>query len=265
MPPRDDETPAPRRAIKWYRKLSTRKGRLERGVFLVEGVRAIRHIAQHQPDAIEEVLCLGLPPSDLQPFTVSRIQPRQLVAIANTKSPQDVLAVVCFAPEVYANQLPAQIGSHVLLLEGVQDPGNVGALIRTATAFGFDGVILSDQCADPLSPKAVQATAGTVLSLWWRRTAHYLDLLQTLRQNGYRCVVADPHGDADPARLASQRRLVLALGNEASGLSAALQKMADERINIPMCNAVESLNVAVSGAICMYVCAARTLSKDKES
>lgn len=262
---RDDETPALRRAIKWYKKLSTRKGRLERGVFLVEGVRAIRHIAQHQPDAIEEVLCLGLPPSDLQPFPVSRIQQRHLAAITNTKSPQDVLAVVRFVPEVYTDLLPARIGSHVLLLEDVQDPGNVGALIRTATAFGFGGVILSDKCADPLSPKAVQATAGTVLSIWLRRTAQYLELLQTLRQNGYRCVEADPHGAAKPASLASYEQLVLALGNEATGLSTALQQMADDRIKIPMRNAVESLNVAASGAICMYACAAQTLPGNKES
>jgi TrmH family RNA methyltransferase len=265
MPPRDDEPRAPRRAIKWYKKLSTRKGRLERGVFLVEGVRAVRHIAQYQPEAIEEVLYLGLPPLDLQHVPASRIQPRQLAAITNTKSPQDILAVVRFAPEVYTDQLPDPIGSHVLLLEEVQDPGNVGALIRTAAAFGFAGVMLSDKCADPLSPKAVQATAGTVLSLWLRRTARYLDLLQVLRQNGYRCVATDPRGVAGLASLASYKRLVLALGNEATGLSAALRQMADDRIKIPMRGAVESLNVAASGAICMYVCAVQTLSGDKES
>jgi len=265
MPLRDDETLAPRHAMKWYKKLSTGKGRLERGVFLVEGIRAVRQIVQHQPEAIEEVLCLGLPPADLQHLPISRIEQRHLAAITNTKSPQDVLAVVRFAPEVYARQLPGQVGSHVLLLEEVQDPGNVGALIRTASAFGFGGVMLSDKCADPLSPKAVQATAGTVLSLWLRRTAHYLDLLQTLRQNGYRCVVTDPHGVADPASLVSYKRLVLALGNEASGLSSALRQMADDCIKIPMCNAVESLNVAASGAICMYVCAAQALCEDKES
>lgn len=265
MSPGDAKTLAPHRAIKWYKKLSTRKGRLERGVFLVEGGRAVRHIAQHQPETIEEVLCLGLPPSDLQRFPVSRIQQRQLAAITNTKSPQDLLAVVRFAPELYGDQLPGQIGTHVLLLEAVQDPGNVGALIRTATAFGFSGAILSDTCADPLSPKVVQATAGTVLSLWWRRTARYLDLLRTLRQNGYRCVATDPRGDADLAGLASHRRLVLALGNEAAGLSTALLQMADDRMKISMRSAVESLNVAASGAICMYVCAVQTLSGDKEA
>lgn len=265
MPPQTDEILPPRHAIRWYRKLATRKGRLERGMFLVEGVRAVRHIAYQQPDAIVELLCLDQPPRDLQHFPISRIEHRQLATIANTKSPQDVLAIVAFKQELYSDRLPDPVGSHVLLLEDVQDPGNVGALIRTATAFGFSGAILSEKCADPLSPKVVQATAGTVLSIWLRRTPHYLDMLHKLQQNGYRCQAADSHGNTDPAILASQQHVVLALGNESTGLSPAIQQVADDRIKIAMCSTVESLNVAASGAICMYVCASQTLSGDKES
>lgn len=265
MAPRADATPGPRRGIKWYKKLTTRKGRLERGVFLVEGIRAVRQIIQQQPEAIVEVLCLHPPAPELQRFPTSRIEKRQLSAIANTKNPPDVLAIVAFTPQLYSDQLPDLIGSHVLLLEDVQDPGNVGALIRTATAFGFNGVLLSEKCADPLSPKVVQATAGTVLSTWLRRTPHYLDLLRVLQQKGYRCVAADPHGKSDPSIMAAQQLLVLALGNEATGLSTALQQMADDRIRIAMRSTVESLNVAACGAICMFVCAAQTLSGNKES
>ncbi len=246
----------PRRSVKWYRKLSTKKGRRESGLFLLEGSRAIRHVKRHQPEAIVEVLCVGPIPPEFQGFPLSRITARELVAIANTKSPQGVLAVVSFSHDLYSNTLPSDVGDHVLILEDVQDPGNVGALIRTATAFGFSGVILSEKCADPLAPKAVQATAGTVLSVWLRRTSDYVDLVRLLNRQGYVCAATDPYGQDDLTVMACQSQLMLALGNEAAGLSSDLQRIADYHIKIPMRADVESLNVAVSGAICMYACAA---------
>ncbi|MCZ6871995.1 MAG: RNA methyltransferase [bacterium] len=253
MSPQPHEAPAQRRAIKWYKKLTSRKGRLENGCFLVEGIRAVRHIAHRQPNAIVEILYVGAPPPELRHLPLYSVTERQLSSIANSKSPPNVLAIVTSPPEIYSDVLPSEIGSHVLILEDVQDPGNVGALIRTATALGFAGVILSEKCADPLAPKVVQATAGTVLSVWLRRTTHYLDLLRALQQKGFVCAAADPYGQEDPSVLAQQSPLLLVLGNEAAGLSSTMQQIAEFRIKIPMRAGSESLNVATSGAICMYV------------
>src|SRR4030095_14291353 len=125
--------------------------------------------------------------------------------------------VVRLPRELYTDTLPRSPGSKILVLEDVQDPGNVGTLIRTAAAFDFSGVILTDKGADPLAPKCVQSTAGTVLSVWIRRTAQYLELVHTLKHRGYACVAADVHGEAEPMRLGAYPRLLLALGNEAAG------------------------------------------------
>jgi TrmH family RNA methyltransferase len=156
--------------------------------------------------------------------------------------------------DTYSDQLPGNIGSKILLLEDVQDPGNVGTLIRTAVAFAFSGVILTEKCADPLSPKCVQSTAGTVLSLWIRRTSHYLELAEELKYNGYSLVAADLNGEEDPSVLQYQNKLLLALGNEASGLSRSILKASNYRLRIPTIREnVESLNVAACGAICIYL------------
>ena len=113
---------------------------------------------------------------------------------------------------------------------------------------------MTESCADPLSPKCVQATAGTVLSVWLRRTTHYLELTRALRKGGYSLIAAELNGAAEPSILCRQSKLLLALGNEAAGLSSALLDVADYRLRIPTVREkVESLNVAACGAICMYL------------
>jgi TrmH family RNA methyltransferase len=159
--------------------------------------------------------------------------------------------------EVYADTLPSSCcGPKILLLEDVQDPGNVGTLMRTAAAFGFSGIILTEKCADPFAPKTVQATAGSIFSLWLRRTPRYLSLAEALTQRGYTFAAADVQGEDDPSILCHRERLLLALGNEAAGLSPALRRAVQSRVAIPIDRIkAESLNVATCGAICMYLSA----------
>lgn len=244
---------APRHALKWYKTLATRKGRQAAGAFLVDGPRAIAHLQQQQPEALLEILTTDDQPRPAATCPVGVVTANQLRSISSTQTPQGLLAVVRLPAQAYADSLPANVDARVLLLEDIQDPGNLGTLVRTATAFGFSGVLLSERCADPFSPKCVQATAGTILSVWLRRTAQYAALVVLLKQRGYACVAADLRGEDDPAVLSTYPRLVLMLGNEAAGLSPALGSLAQARVKIPLSAQVDSLNVAMCGAICMYL------------
>lgn len=240
--------------LKWYRNLATRKGRLEAGAFLVEGDKAIEQIVRTSPDEILELLSTDKLPSHFRNYPSRLLTENQLHYISSTKTPQGTLAVVRLPMDAYADQLPVRTGDRILLLEDVQDPGNVGTLIRTAVAFGFDGAIFTEHCADPFSPKCVQSTTGTVLSLWMRRTSRYLVILEELRQSSYALVAADVDGLDDPSVLRRESRLVLALGNEASGLSNSVLSMSDHKVRIPTAREkAESLNVAACGAIFMYL------------
>jgi TrmH family RNA methyltransferase len=164
------------------------------------------------------------------------------------------VAVVRLPVETYSDSLPDDAGNKILLLEDIQDPGNAGTLIRTAAAFNYSGIIMTENCADPMSPKFVQATAGAVLSVWVRRTARYLELARALKKDGYYMIAAELNGAAEPSILYHQTKLLLALGNEAAGLSGALLDLADFRLRIPIAQGkAESLNVAACGAICMYL------------
>ncbi len=244
----------PLKPMKWYRKLAARKGRLEAGAFVVEGERAVRQLVAGHADEIVEIVAVDRVPAAFRTVPCRLLTEDQFAGISQTRSPQGILAVVSLPAETYSAEVPAVPGDRLLLLEDVQDPGNVGGLIRTAAAFGFSGVILTPKCADPYAPKAVQSTAGSILSVWLRRTAGYQEMLAALKQRGYSVVAADLDGDMQVSDLGTVDKLVLALGSEAAGLSAGLLEVADLRLRLPIArDKAESLNVAACGAVLMYL------------
>jgi TrmH family RNA methyltransferase len=245
---------APLKSLKWYRALGEKKGRLETGAFLVEGERAIRQIIASRPDAVLEIVASESTIPAFKDYPARLITESQFRYISGARTPPGVMAVVRLPPDVYTSRLPRDVGNRVLLLEDIQDPGNTGTLIRTAAAFGFNGVILTENGADPFSPKCVQSTAGSVLSVWLRRTPGYLELAQELKSKKYALVAADLAGDVGPEVLSEVKKLLLALGNEAAGISKALLSIADYRLRLPVAREkAESLNVAACGAILMYL------------
>lgn len=245
---------SPLKPLKWYKSLSTRKGRISSGAFLVEGERAVSQVIMVQPENIQEILITGDLSSIYEKYTVRSLSESQFKSISATQTPQGIAAIVKSPPGIYSDNLPLEIGDKILLLEDIQDPGNAGTLIRTAAAFGYSGVIMTEKSADPLSPKCVQSTAGSILSVWIRRTSGYMKLVQQLKDNGYTVIAADLAGTEDPLIVKSQKKLILTLGNEASGLSGELLETSDYRIRIPTIHEkAESLNVAACGAICMYL------------
>jgi TrmH family RNA methyltransferase len=240
--------------IKWYKNLATRKGRLEAQAFLIEGERAIKQIISSNPDDIIEIVSSGELSPLYNKYHERLVTDIQLCSICSTKTPQGLVAVVRLRIDTYSDQLPHNIGTKILLLENVQNPGNVGTLIRTAVAFGFSGVILTEKCADPFSQKCIQSTVGTVLSLWIRRTSRYLELIEELKNSGYSIIAADLGGAENSSILKCQDKFLLALGNEASGLSDLVLNTSNYKLRIStMRGKAESLNVAACGAICMYL------------
>lgn len=240
-------------SLKWYESLSTKKGRRETGCFMVEGVRSVEWLVQSYRSQLVELIAeenfsanVGMP--------VDRwVTSSQFKRFSQMQTPQGVAAVVRIPEQAYSDQLPAGPGEKILFLENVQDPGNVGSCIRCAAAFGFSGIVMTDQCADPFAPKCVQSSAGSLLALWYRRHVNATGMIQNLQQSGYKLVAMDLNGEPLEKATQSLSRIVLALGNEGEGLSQRILSLADIRWTIPMDRSrAESLNVAASGAIGMY-------------
>lgn len=140
---------------------------------------------------------------------------------------------------------------HVIVLEGVQDPGNVGTVIRTANALGMDTVVLTGACADLYSPKTVRAAMGAL----FRQpvlTCTQDELVQLLNANGLKLYSAALTDTAQDLRRVPLSPAAVAIGSEGRGLSAQLLSQCDGQIIIPMQPGAESLNAAVAAAVVMW-------------
>ena len=147
----------------------------------------------------------------------------------------------------------------VLVLEEIVDHTNVGAIFRSGAALGFDAVLLSPRCADPLYRRSVKVAMGAVFALPWTRLPDWYDALPALSEHGFTTVALTLADDAVPVEsaVAGVDRLALALGSEGHGLSPRWEQTADRRATIPMAAGIDSLNVAAASAVACYVAARR--------
>ncbi|NCB06336.1 MAG: RNA methyltransferase, partial [Clostridia bacterium] len=171
-----------------------------------------------------------------------------LETVSQVKTPQGI-AVVSKIPAAAPLTL---LGSRLLLLENVQDPGNVGTILRALDAAGFDGCILTPGCADPYSPKVLRATMGSVLRVPICFTENVLETLLELKESGYQTIASTLDGDPFYQRCATPEKLCLVIGNEGAGIALQTQAACSMRLKLPMRGGAESLNAAVAAAIMMY-------------
>ncbi len=171
------------------------------------------------------------------------LDPATAAHLAPTRQTQGVVAVVA----VRAARLRAQ--GVVLYLDRVQDPGNVGGVIRCAAAFGATGVACSPGCADPFSPRAVRGSAGQALVLPVQPDAPLAGLAAEARSAGGEVAAAVSRGGTPVRRWRGRAPLVLVLGNEGQGLSPEAAAACSSQVSVPLAEGVESLNVAVTAGI----------------
>lgn len=171
-----------------------------------------------------------------------------LETICDTRTPQGVCAAFEQPEPVALEALPERI----VALDGVQDPGNLGTIWRTADAAGFQALLLGAGGADPLSPKVQRAAMGSGFRVPFCHAPELAETLIALRKRGYRVFASDLSGADFYARPDAGEKFVLVIGNEARGISAAVREAADCRVKLPMRGGAESLNAAVAAGIMMY-------------
>lgn len=167
-------------------------------------------------------------------------------AISEAKTPQGVCCTVEIPKE------PEALSGRLLVaMDGVQDPGNVGTILRTADAAGFDGALLSSACADLYSAKTLRATMGSVFRVPAKRTDDLPAALEALKAEGY-AIVATELGGADFYANCPHDKAVLVIGSEGNGVSQTVRDAATHHLALPMRGGAESLNAAVAAGIMIY-------------
>ncbi len=236
-------------------RLRRRRTRERERLVLVEGPRAVRdglEAGLRPRFAVVSPRLAQLDPElmgDLAACTeVVEVGDDTLARLADTEAPQGVLAVVDEPPGAWFEGVGPE--ARLLVLDALQDPGNVGTLIRSAAAFGVDGVVLLDGTVDPFNPKAVRASAGAVfrcpvVSVPWSRAEGHL------AEASVPLIVADAGGD-DATPLPPPAGWALVVGSEGQGVREAVRARAVRSLRVPMSSGVESLNAAVAGALLLY-------------
>ena len=234
------------RVLSW-KSLKDKKGRDSQNAFLVEGVRMV----QEALSSSFEVQALLLR-EDFQPdYPLPADIPAYLLpahvfqSVCDTKTPQGIAAVL-------TRRTREAAGPRLLALDGVQDPGNVGTIIRTADAAGFTGVLFSPECADLFSPKVLRATMGSIFRLGFSFPASLPDALEQIKKDGYSVLSSQLDGSPFYDRKDVASSFVLVIGNEGNGVSDAVKAAATHHLCLPMRGGAESLNAAVAAGIMMY-------------
>jgi 23S rRNA (guanosine2251-2'-O)-methyltransferase len=184
-----------------------------------------------------------------------RFEPReQLTKLARNASHQGVVAVVRERQFLELEDLLIEGRKDLLLLalDGIEDPQNLGALLRTADGAGVDGVIVTERRSAPLNPLAIKASAGAAEHVKIARVVNLVRSLEELKHKGLWCAGLDERGNEEYDRFDYSGPLVLVLGREGAGLHDLVRRSCDHLLRIPMAGRAPSLNVSVAGAVVLF-------------
>lgn len=238
--------------VQRMRDLKNARARRREGLFLVEGEVMIREALKcglELREAAADESCIAFAEElEQRGLRVVLLTRPLLVSICETQNPQGVCAAFALPRPMTAQALPERI----VALDGVQDPGNVGTIWRTADAAGFQALLLGAGSADSLSPKVQRSAMGSGFRLPFMHVQDLAEQLRQLREDGWKVIVSDLQGEDFYARGELGEKFVLVIGNEARGISEEVRSAADVRLKLPMRGGAESLNAAVAAGIMMY-------------
>ena len=228
------------------------KQRAADGLFFAEGPKLCLELAKScTPRTVYATAAALAKTPGLATLAPAEIAPHVAEKLSGTKSNQGVFALF-ETPVPPADTLDT--ARRILMLEGVQDPGNVGTLLRSAAAFGFAGAVLCGNCADPFSPKAARASMGTLAKVDIIFADETGQALAAFKACGIPSFAAALQNSVPLERVDTQRLpgAALLIGNEGNGLLPGTVAAADKAVRIPMAAGVESLNAAVAGGVLLW-------------
>ena len=246
------------------RRLTSPRGRREAGRFLAEGVQSVRE-ALRRPGTVLEVFATAAAAqrhADLLACaaagSVAQISDRAAASLSETVHPQGLIAV-CAGLDVSLADALARTPRLVAILVEANDPGNAGAIVRTADAAGADAVLFTGDSVDPYNGKAVRAAAGSLFHLDLVTGLDPAAAIAECRAAGLLTLATTGAASLDLDQLTDQGmlrgRTAWVFGNEARGLPAELVAAADRAVRVPVHGRAESLNLAAAAAVCLYASA----------
>ncbi|MCR4798050.1 MAG: RNA methyltransferase [Lachnospiraceae bacterium] len=237
------------------------KRRREEGAFVAEGPRMVLETPLHLLERVFVTEAFlsdshhreGMKPLQEAAIPIETVTEKVLKTMSDTVTPQGILAVIRQPKYALSDLLGDEMHPAMLvILEKIQDPGNLGTIFRTAEGAGCTGVLLSRDTVDLFSPKVVRATMGALYRMPFFVSEDLYETLQGLRLKGVKLFAAALDAQMDHADCDYTRPCGFLIGNEGNGLSHEAMELADQKVLIPMEGKLESLNASVAAAILMY-------------
>jgi TrmH family RNA methyltransferase len=228
--------------IKYFSKLKQKKYRDEEGLFLVEGMHLV--LEAYKAGYLKEII---IEENEKLPFNFELVYyvPYKIIKkISDLDTPSKIIGVCKKIEE-------KEMGNKILLLDKVQDPGNLGTIIRSSVAFGMDTIVLSEDSVDLYNSKVIRATQGMLFHINIINRDAY-DFIKKVKKEKYVIYGTKVTNGKNVKSIEKNEKYVLIVGNEGQGISDTLLKLCDEYLYIKMKRECESLNVAVATSIIMY-------------
>ena len=230
------------------------KARQEEQVFVVEGIRMFQEVPENRVEKVyisETLFNKKKQDFNLERFQVEILSDSVFLHVSDTKTPQGILCIVKQEKQELDALLEAE-NPHFVVLDNLQDPGNLGTIVRTAEGAGVTAVFMSRDCVDIYNPKTIRSTMGSIYRMPFLYIEDLVKLLHIFRHKGVLSYAAHLGGEHPYDREDYRGGTAILIGNEGNGLREEIAENADRKVRIPMHGEVESLNAAIAASILMF-------------
>ena len=234
--------------IKHIKALHQKKYREEYNEYFVEGIKLVKEAISEKMPIAKIIICQEILEEkiDTKNYEVEYVSKIVMEFISDTKTPQGILAVIRREKETVLSE------NIIFALDNIQDPGNLGTIIRTLDCAGIHHLLLSKGTVDVYNPKVIRSTMGAIYRVNVEEEVDLKERLESMQKDGYQVVVTDLSAKQYHDEIDYTQKLVIVIGNESIGVSEEVRELADIKIKIPMLGRTESLNAGVAASIVAY-------------
>ena len=252
--------------VKYIKKLKDKKYRDENNEYIVEGVKLVEEAVKENAPIKKIIICedttktYEIPTNimlEIARYECIYVTDKIFSSITQVTNPQGIMAIIEKNSEKEAIDFSQDI---IVMLDDVQDPGNLGTILRTVDSIGLNQIIVSKGTADAFNPKVVRSTMGAIFRLKIIESENLAQTIKEIRKHHYKLVVTSLQTENSIYDIDFNKKIIV-IGNEANGVSKEIQEMADEKAKIPMLGKTESLNASVAAGIVMYEYVRQKVSK----
>lgn len=252
--------------VKHIKKLKDKKYRDESNEYIVEGVKLIEEAVKEKTKIKKIIICedttrtYEIPTNvmlEIARYECIYVTDKIFSSITQVTNPQGIMAIIEKDTESQEIDFSQNI---IVVLDDVQDPGNLGTILRTVDSIGLNQIVVSKETADAFNSKVVRSTMGAIFRVKIIETENLVQTIKEIRKHHFKLMVTSLQTDNSIYDIDFNKKIIV-IGNESNGVSQEIQDMADEKAKIPMLGKTESLNASVAAGIVMYEYVRQKLNK----